>query len=287
MLDGGVQLHEMLPARMLRMAISRMDLRNHRKLLIIDHAIGWAGSRNIASPDFAIKSKFAPWVDCTVRLLGPAVHDLQLLFLEDWHATTGEEHDALLNATSPGVKGDANVQVIGTGPDCGIDTLQQILRTCFHSAREELILTTPYYVPDAATEAALRSTALRGVRTVLIVPRRNDSRLVGLASRSHYAALIHAGVEIHEYVPGLLHAKTMVVDREIFMIGSANLDRRSLELNFEVSLFGWCPQFASQLRFLQMSYLNDSMPVDTAQWLRQSWGKRLLGNAAGLLSPLL
>jgi cardiolipin synthase len=99
--------------------------------------------------------------------------------------------------------------------------------------------------------------------------------------------LIHAGVEIHEYVPGLLHAKTMVVDREIFMIGSANLDRRSLELNFEVSLFGWCPQFASQLRFLQMSYLNDSMPVDTAQWLRQSWGKRLLGNAAGLLSPLL
>ena len=287
MIDGGVQLYDMLPARMLRMAISRIDLRNHRKLLIIDNTIGWAGSRNIASPAFAVKSKFAPWVDCTVRILGPAVHDLQMLFLEDWHATTDEEHDHLLNVSSSAMAGESDLQVIGTGPDCGIDTLQQILRTCFHAAREELILTTPYYVPDAATEVALRGTALRGVRTMLIVPRRNDSRLVSLASRSHYAALIRAGVEIYEYVPGLLHAKTMVVDREVFMIGSANLDRRSLELNFEVSLFGWCPAFASQLRYLQMSYLNESTPVDTARWLQQPWTRRLLGNAAGLLSPLL
>ena len=135
MIDGGVQLFEMLPARMLRMAISRIDLRNHRKLLIIDNTIGWAGSRNIASPAFAVKSKFAPWVDCTVRILGPAVHDLQMLFLEDWHATTDEEHDHLLDTTTNAVRGDADLQVIGTGPDCGIDTLQQILRTCFHAAR--------------------------------------------------------------------------------------------------------------------------------------------------------
>ena len=287
MIDGGVQLHDMLPAKMLRMAISRIDLRNHRKLLVIDNTIGWAGSRNIASPAFAVKSAFAPWVDCTIRILGPAVHDLQMLFLEDWHATTDEEHDHLLNAASSMVAGDADLQVIGTGPDCGIDTLQQILRTCFHAAREELILTTPYYVPDAATEVALRGTALRGVRTVLIVPRRNDSRLVGLASRSHYAGLIRAGVELYEYEAGLLHAKTMVVDREVFMVGSANLDRRSLELNFEVSLFGYCPQFASQLRFLQMSYINQSTLVDTGRWLQQPWTRRLLGNAAGLLSPLL
>jgi cardiolipin synthase len=287
MIDGGVALYEMLPASPLRIVFARMDLRNHRKIMIIDNEIGWAGSRNIASPAFAIKKKFAPWVDCAVRIQGPAVHDLQVLFLEDWYLATEEDHDSLLHLPTGTPMGDTELQVIGTGPDCGIDTLQQILRTCFHCAREELILTTPYYVPDAATELALRGTALRGVRTILIVPKRNDSRLVGLASRSHYPDLIRAGVEIHEYEAGLLHAKTMVVDREVFMIGSANLDRRSLELNYEVSLFGWSPQFASEVRFLQMSYLNKSTPVDTAKWLQLSPGRRLLGNAAGLLSPLL
>ena len=287
LVEGGVQLHEMLPASPLRIAFARMDLRNHRKLIVIDNSIGWAGSRNIASPAFAVKEKFAPWVDCTVRMQGPAVHDLQMLFLEDWYLATNEDHDDLLAMPTAVAEGTTDLQVIGTGPDCGIDTLQQILRTCFHAAREELILTTPYYVPDAATELALRNTAMRGVRTILIVPRRNDSHLVGWASRSHYSDLIEAGVEIHEFEPGLLHAKTMVVDREVFMIGSANLDRRSLELNFEVSLFGCCTQFASELRFLQMSYMNDSTPVDTKLWLQQPWTRRLIGNAAGLLSPLL
>ena len=287
MIDGGVELYDMLPASPLRIAFARMDLRNHRKLIVIDNEIGWTGSRNIASPAFAIKAKFAPWVDCAVRIQGPAVHDLQMLFLEDWYLATEEDHDELLQMPTCTLLGDTELQVIGTGPDCGIDTLQQILRTSFHCAREELILTTPYYVPDAATEIALRGTALRGVRTVLIVPKRNDSKLVALASRSHYPDLIRAGVEIHEYEAGLLHAKTMVVDREVFMIGSANLDRRSLELNFEVSLFGWSSQFASEVRFLQMSYLNQSTPVDTAKWLQLSTGRRLLGNAAGLLSPLL
>ena len=284
---GGVQLYEMLPASPLRIAFARMDLRNHRKILVIDNTIGWAGSRNIASPAFAVKAAFAPWVDCTVRIQGPAIHDLQLLFMEDWYLACDEDLGSMLDNPVSESSGEADLQVIGTGPDCGIDTLQQILRTCFHAAREELILTTPYYVPDMATELALRNTAMRGVRTVLIVPRRNDSRLVGWASRSHYADLIRAGVEIHEYDKGLLHAKTMVVDREVFMIGSANLDRRSLELNFEVSLLGSCRQFASQLRFLQMSYMNDSHPVDTARWLQQAWHRRLVGNAAGLLSPLL
>jgi len=287
LLDGGVHLHEMLPASPLRIAFARIDLRNHRKLVVIDNTVGWAGSRNIASPSFAIKAKFAPWVDCTVRLLGPAVVDLQMLFFEDWYLATEEDLERLLSMPTEAPAGSTDLQVIGTGPDCGIDTLQQILRTCFHAAREELILTTPYYVPDAATELALRNTAMRGVRTILIVPRRNDSKLVGWASRSHYADLISAGVEIHEFKPGLLHAKTMVVDREVFMIGSANLDRRSLELNYEVSLFGCCTQFASELRFLQMSYLNESRPVDTAAWLQQPWTRRLIGNAAGLLSPLL
>jgi cardiolipin synthase len=264
-----------------------MDIRNHRKLAIFDNEIGWVGSRNIASPAFAPKAKFAPWVDCMATVRGPVVHDLQRLFLEDWEVTTGESHDEHLQSTPANVDGTACCQIVGTGPNFNNEALAQVLHACFHAAKDELVLTTPYYVPDTATEAALRAAALRGVHTTLIVPARNDSHLVGLASRSHYASLLRAGVDIQEYQAGLLHAKTMTIDHDLFMIGSANLDRRSLELNFEVSMFGWCPQFASRLHFLQMSYLNQCQPVDSTRWLNQPAPSRLLYNMAGLLSPLL
>jgi len=284
---SGAQIAEMLPAQLLRAAFSRMDIRNHRKIAIFDNEFAWVGSRNIASPNFAPKAKFAPWVDCMAVVRGPVVGDLQCLFLEDWEVNTGESHDEYLRATPTELDGTACCQVVGTGPNFNNEALTQVLHACFHAAKDELVLTTPYYVPDAATEAALRAAALRGVHTTLIVPAHNDSCLVAWASRSHYASLIRAGVEIQEYQSGLLHAKTMTVDHQVFMIGSANLDRRSLELNFEVSMFGWCPNFASRLHFLQMSYLNDSKPVDTARWLQQPAPSRLLYNMAGLLSPLL
>jgi len=286
--ESGVQVVEMLPARIIRVLFARMDLRNHRKIAVIDNTIGWVGSRNIASPAFAPKARYAPWVDCMARFRGPAIRDLQMLFLEDWQVATGEVHEELLQAAQPPIEGgDASCQVIGTGPNFHNEALTDVLQACFHAARDELVLTTPYYVPDAATESALRCAAMRGVRTTLIVPARNDSHLVALASRSHYAGLIRAGVEIQEYHAGLLHAKTMTVDDGLFMIGSANLDRRSLELNFEVCVFGWSRDFVARLRFLQMSYLNDSGPVDTARWLGLHPSQRLLHNAAGLLSPLL
>ncbi len=284
---SGVQVAEMLPAKVLRAALSRMDIRNHRKIMIFDNEIGWVGSRNIASPAFAPKAKYAPWVDCMATVRGPVVQDLQCLFFEDWEVNTGESHDDLLKSTPTSIDGTACCQIVGTGPNFNNEALTQVLQACFHAAKDELVLTTPYYVPDAATEAALRAAALRGVHTTLIVPARNDSCLVGMASRSHYASLIRAGVDIWEYGAGLLHAKTMTVDHDLFMVGSANLDRRSLELNFEISMFGWCPEFASRLHFLQMSYLNDCQPVDSARWLNQPAPSRLLYNMAGLLSPLL
>ncbi len=280
----GVQVVEMLPARLIRVALARLDIRNHRKIAVIDDAIGWVGSRNIASPAFAPKARYAPWVDCMARMRGPAVYDLQALYVEDWRVNTGEQ---IQHSHTTSAAGSACCQVIGTGPNFNNEALTQVLQACFYSAREDLVLTTPYYVPDAATESALRGAALRGVNTTLIVPARNDSHLISLASRSHYERLIHAGVEIREFEPGFLHAKTMTVDHKLFMIGSANLDRRSLELNFEVSLLGWCPDFAGQLRFLQMSYLAKSRSVDTAKWLNQSASQRLVHNLAGLLSPLL
>ena len=126
--------------------------------------------------------------------------------------------------------------MIGTGPNSYNEAMRQLILTAFHTAQEELIVTTPYFAPDDATAMALRTAARRGVATKLVVPARNDSPLVAAASRSHYQALLNAGVEIQEFAGGLLHAKTLTIDRDLAIITTANVDRRSFELNFEVSL---------------------------------------------------
>lgn len=284
----GVKVVEALPASLWRIGSARIDLRNHRKIVVIDNLTGYVGSQNIADPAFAPKARFAPWIDCMVRLRGPAVHDLQRLFLEDWFLDTGEINTELLEVV-PHVNADgADVQIIENGPEqVGSETFSLVLQSCFHVASEEIILTTPYFVPDVATESAMHAAARRGVETTLIVPHRNDSRLVSLASRSHYEDLMEAGVKIRHFTGGLLHAKTLTVDRQLFLIGSANLDRRSMELNFEANMLGWNRDFAGQLRLLQKSYANDSIEIDPKKWLQATWPKRLARNAAGMLSPLL
>ena len=283
----GVQVAEAMPASILRIPIARIDLRNHRKIVVIDHRVGYVGSQNIADPSFAPKAKYAPWVDCMVRINGPAVLDLQKLFLEDWYMETGDTEETLLHEV-PHVQSDgADVQIIASGPNLDHGSFTMVLQSCFHVASEEIILTTPYFVPDVATETSLLSAAQRGVSIKLILPRKNDSFLVSLASRSHYEELLNAGVRIFHYNEGLLHAKTLTVDRQLFMVGSANLDRRSMELNFEVNMLGWNPDFTGQLRLLQLSYQNESTEVLGAEWRQAAWNKRLARNAAGMLSPLL
>lgn len=283
----GVHVVEALPASVVRMALARVDLRNHRKIAIVDGVIGYCGSHNIADAAFAIKPKYAPWVDAMVRMEGPAVQDLQLLFVEDWYLDTNESLEEVLAVSSPASLEGAALQIMGTGPDCYNEALRQLSQASFHAAREELILTTPYFVPDEATASALETTARRGVDSTLVVPARNDSPVVAAASRSYYEKLLDAGVDIYEYVPGLLHAKTTTIDRRLAMVSTANLDRRSFELNFEVSMVVYDSDFASELRLLQKSYLDQSEPVEPLQWRRRGWPKKLVQNAAGLLSPLL
>ncbi len=286
--SSGVKVVEALPASLWRIGTARIDLRNHRKIVVIDNVKGYVGSQNIADPAFAPKAKYAPWIDCMVRVQGPAVHDLQRLFLEDWYLDTGENNNQLLESVQHVHADGADVQIIENGPQQIVsETFSLVLQSCFHVASEEIILTTPYFVPDVATQSAIHAAARRGVETTLIVPHRNDSKLVSLASRSHYEELLEAGVKIRHFTGGLLHAKTLTVDRQLFLLGSANLDRRSMELNFEANMLGWNPNFAGQLRLLQKSYANDSIEVNAEKWLKASWQKRLARNAAGMLSPLL
>lgn len=283
---GGVRVVAALP-RSLRLGSARIDLRNHRKIAVLDGRVAWTGSHNIAAASFAVKPRFAPWVDATVRIEGPAVRDLQELFVQDWYMETGETLEECLALEPPQFDTGIPVQVIGTGPDSRHEAVVRLIQAAMHLAREELVLTTPYFVPDEGTLDALRTAAERGVRTLLVVPARNDSRLVGAASRSLYEPLLDSGVEIHEYTRGLLHAKTITVDRDLALVSTANLDRRSFELNYECSLVVFDSDFASRLRFLQQSYLDASVPVDRQRWARRGWPRKIAQNAAGVFAPIL
>ncbi|MFL6721176.1 MAG: cardiolipin synthase, partial [Sphingomonas sp.] len=238
----------------------RVDLRNHRKLMIVDNRIAWCGSQNVADPEFRIKPHYAPWVDVMTRWDGPVARHCQYLFVSDWIGDGGDDISPLLSEPWPPANHDEATtiaQVIGTGPTVRYDSMPSCFAELIHSARHELVVTTPYFVPDEQVLFALTSAARRGVETILALPKRNDSMVVAGTSRSYYQDLVGAGVKLFEYRCGLLHAKTMVVDRMVGLIGSANLDRRSFELNFENNILFDDGDFAAAVRARQDGYLAD------------------------------
>lgn len=273
-----------LPWTMIR---GRVDLRNHRKSMIVDGSIAWIGSQNTADPEFRIKPHYAPWVDIMTRWEGPVARQCQFLFVSDWMSEHGEDLSALLTGPAPATAGTIIAQVIGTGPTLRFDAMPSAFDEVIHSARHELVVTTPYFVPDEQLLFALLSAARRGVRTVLVLPKKIDSRIVAATCRSYFGDLIDAGVELYQYRCGLLHAKTMVVDQSIALIGSANLDRRSFELNFENNLLFADEAFAKIIRKRQLSYVADSDRVTAEQVAGYTVGQRLWANFMAMLSPLL
>ena len=289
MRDSGCEARVALPVgNPLWTAIrGRVDLRNHRKLMIVDNRIAWCGSQNAADPEFRIKPRYAPWVDVMSRWEGPVARQCLYLFVSDWVAEGGDEISGLLTDPYPPGPGSIVAQVLGTGPTAEFDAMPACFSELIHSAREELVVTTPYFIPDEQLLFALTSAGRRGVRTLMLFPKRNDSRIVAAASRSYYKDLIDAGVEIYEYRPGLLHAKTMVVDRCVGLIGSANLDRRSFELNFENNILFDDRAFAGELRARQDQYLAQCDRVTRDDVNRYGFVLRLWQNLLATLSPML
>ena len=289
---GGVQVRVALRVGnpLWTLTRGRVDLRNHRKLLIVDNNIAWCGSQNIADPEFLIKPRFAPWVDIMTRWEGPVARHCQFLFVSDWMGDGGDDISIILAEPDPADSETAAgivAQVLGTGPTVRFDAMPACFAELIHSARRELVVTTPYFVPDEQVLFALTSAARRGVDTILVLPKHNDSRVVAATSRSYYADLIAAGVKLFEYRCGLLHAKTMVVDGRIGLIGSANLDRRSFELNFENNILFADEAFAAVIRARQIEFLADSDEVTMADVDRFNVIQRFWHNSVAMLSPIL
>lgn len=272
---------------LLRPLKGRIDLRNHRKIVVIDNRITYCGSQNCADPEFLVKAKYAPWVDVMMRFEGPVVRQNQHLFASDWLAHVDDDLDELLEQPVPDGPPGFTAQVIGTGPTVRNSAMPEVFETLMYSAREELFITTPYYVPDESMQSALCASARRGVETTIILPARNDSWIVGAASRSYYSELLAAGVRIFEYEGGLLHTKSMTIDGEVTLIGSANMDRRSFELNYENNILLHDPGVTAEMRRRQDTYLARSHQV-TAEMVEE-WPviHRLWNNTIAMLGPVL
>ncbi len=289
--EAGVKVAAALPVGLLSTLFSRADLRNHRKIAVIDGAIAYTGSQNLVDPRFFKQDEgVGQWVDASLRITGPIVETLGGTFIHDWEAATGTglENLEMKHDVRPIHKsGNISLQIVPSGPHPNPLAILQLILGAIYSAAEELIITTPYFVPDESLMTALVSAAHRGVEVTLIIPAKNDSRLVDFASRSTFDDLLDAGIRIATYECGLLHTKSITVDGEFCLFGSVNMDMRSLWLNFEISLFIFNKELAGQIRELQRHYLEGSKLIDAESWKKRSFARRFIENAAHLAAPLL
>ncbi len=289
--SGGIEVAVALPISPISVFKVRPDLRLHRKIVVIDDAAAYTGSFNMVDPRvFKQDAGVGQWVDAMVRLEGPAVLALNSLFRWDWEMVTGYNLGAPMEEEVPPANlmaGKAHVQVIPSGPGGGGKSIYQLLLMSIYSAQRELAITTPYFVPDEAVTIALLTAAERGVKVSVIMPERNDSRLVYYTCRSYFDDMLAAGIHIYGFKGGLLHTKSIVVDREVALFGSVNLDVRSFWLDFEVTLGMYDADFSERVLALQNEYLQQSTLVDPQTWRRRPVKERFIENLARLASPLL
>lgn len=293
MQDAGVQVSVALPISNLIKVIlfSRLDLRNHRKITVIDGKIGYCGSRNCADPEFRVKPKYAPWVDIMLRVEGPVVAQNQMLFASDWLTqnpeTPVESFKYYTDIDSEQQADGFAAQVFADGPTQRHGTTPQFLGALISQAQHTLIISTPYFVPDYSLVSILCATAYRGVDVTMIFPQKNDSFVVAATSHSYYWQLLEAGVKIYEYKPGLLHAKTLTIDGEISLIGSTNLDLRSFDLNYENNVVISDKTLTADIVERQFQYIADSDEVLREHVEAWSVPYKIWNNIVATMGPVL
>ena len=262
-----------------------VNLRNHRKISVIDGEVGFIGGMNIGDEYRGRSPEVGPWRDTHVCMRGPAVLRLQEIFAEDWHFATRERCVGPGYEPTPGRPGEVVVDVIESGPDRTAQAIYRRLFVAITRAEQRVWLTTPYFIPDAPILTALTTAAERGVDVRLLLPGHSDHRVVLFAGRAHYDELLRAGARVFEYQPGMLHAKTMVVDDLWTTIGSANMDRRSFHLNWEANLVLLDHGVAGSMADRFLRDLEHSVEIRGPY--NPPAPERLAQAASALLSPLL
>lgn len=292
MREAGVEVKPFYKIRIIALA-NKINYRNHRKIIVIDGKIGFVGGLNIANHYINDPAYPTPvyWRDIHLFMHGPVVRSLQFLFMGDWNFCANDDLQPSADyfprfddlASSPGLR----MQIAASGPDSDSPVILYSILQAIMLAKKEILITTPYFIPGESLKDLLIVAAKGGIAVHLMVPEKSDSRFVNLASQSYYPELLKAGVKIHRYRKGLVHSKTMVIDGEIAIIGTANMDIRSFDLNFEVNAVIYSKEKAEELREIFFTDASESCLLGLEEWQARSKWLFLAEKLARLMSPLL
>jgi cardiolipin synthase len=284
---AGVRLGEFMP--MHSVLLQPVNLRNHRKILVVDGEVAFTGGFNVGDEYRGEMKGLGGWRDVHLRIAGPAACELQRVFFQDWAFATSEpiEPADFYFPKNPAARGDATIAIVPSGPDTRNEAIHRLFFGAIVGSQREVIVTTPYFVPTESLMVAMELAAMRGVDVKLLLPGRSNHKVTYHAGRSFYGQLLDAGVELLEYQPGIVHAKTLVADGQVALVGSANMDLRSFRLNFEVHTLVHDQTTAKRLEDTFRAYEAKSRRVEAAAWHARSWTLRVKEGAARLVSPLL
>ncbi len=275
-----------LPINPLRTWI-QINNRNHRKLTVVDGTVAFTGGMNIGDEYLGKSHYFGYWRDTFLRLEGPVVAALQRVFIEDWHFASAESLNEEAYFPPLESKGEHAVQVVESGPDQELNSLREVYFAAILEAKKRLWIASPYFVPDAGMLDALRLACLRGVDVRLLCLSRPDHFLSFYAGRYFWADLLASGARVYQYSRGMMHSKIVLVDDDWAMVGTANLDNRSLHLNFELACILFSHDLIGDLAARFQRDLDDSAPLDRDTFARRGFFVRLLENACRLFAPIL
>ncbi|OYC98424.1 cardiolipin synthase [Microbacterium sp. Yaish 1] len=287
----GADWHHMLPVQPLRGKYQRPDLRNHRKLIVVDGRVAFTGSQNMTDSTYNLKKNIKRglhWVDLMVRVQGPVVASIDAVFLSDWYSETGSapSEDVGLFELESG-PGDLDCQIVPSGPGFEFQNNLKLFTALLFAAQKRVIIVSPYFVPDEGLLLAVQTACQRGLQVELFVSEEGDQAMVYHAQRSYYEALLRAGVKIWMYrKPYILHTKSLTIDDDVAIIGSSNMDMRSFGLNLEISMLVRGEEFIAQLRQVEDQYRSLSRELTLEEWMKQPLRSTVLDNLARLTSAL-
>ena len=288
MREAGVQIHPFHKVHFYLLA-NRINYRNHRKIIVVDGQTAFVGGINVSDKYINNKSGQLFWRDTHLRIDGPGVYYLQYLFISDWNFCCPEslKPEELHFVPNKIIRDDTYVQVAASGPDSLQPSVLYSILQAIYLAKEEILITTPYFIPGESIIEALRIAALSGLSVKLLVPGICDSKFVNASSMSNYNDLLQAGVEIYLYQKGFVHAKTLVTDGKLSIVGTANMDHRSFELNFEVNAIIYDQPFAEQMRKVFFDDLKNTQKIDPERWYKRPAYEQFPEKIARLFSPIL
>jgi len=292
LLAAGVEAFPFYKIKLIGFA-NRLNYRNHRKIIIVDGTVGFVGGINVSDKyiNSSESEKTLFWRDTHLMIKGPAVKALQHTFMGDWNYCSGTvlKPDTYFFPKETSLKSVYGkiVQMAASGPDSDTPLIEQTLMQAISLAKNEILITTPYFIPGESLLAVLKVAAYSGVKIKLLVPGISDSRLVNFASRSYFARLLKAGAEIYRYQKGFVHAKTMVVDDQLAIVGTANMDIRSFDLNFEINAMVYDEEIAKELSQAFYDDLKFAAKIDSKEWHSRPTIIQLFEKIAGLFSPLM